>query len=264
MSAFVTPPKIKKSNKAPSVSPSRKATAAVEDDKPSIAMSRRPAEVEKLIKINRPSKDNPFARRSKQSEEPVMIDTLSLHSLNSKKVKARPILSEETEAAAEALRNIIENSKNPDYDAESDPNYEIFHEWANDKRSTSDMESGLTVRKANGTLPTGDELKYIADIQPYLLAYKIHCKKFSTTSEQLEKCYPIYLKIKELIHEYRDNGIRFFRGDRPNEEIIHMVHFPLKKTKKAHSLSKQKSRSARNRKTHSRGGKNSKTSKKRH
>lgn len=233
MSTFVTPPK--KSNKSPSVSPSRKATAAVEDDKPAIAMSRPSAEVEKLIKINRPSKDNPFARRPKQRE-----------------------------AAAEALRNIIENSKNPDYDAKSDPNYQIFHEWANDKRSTSDMESGLTVRKANGTLPTRDELKYIADIQPYLLAYKIHCKKFSTTSEQLEKCYPIYLKIKELIHEYRDNGIRFFRGDRPNEEIIHMVHFPLKKTKKAHSLSTPKTRSARNHKTHSRGGNNSKTSKKRY
>ena len=287
MSDFVTPPRSTKPKKHQSISPSRKSTAAIElikDDKKSVSIStntERPTESEKLLKINKPSKNNPFATRAKeiskinkpsrnnpfstrpkQSEEPDMIRRSSSFR-SSKGIKITPTMSDETEEAADALRNIIDNSRNPDYDAESDPNYQLFHEWVNDKRSTSDIESGLTVRKTNGTLPTEDELKYIADIQPYLLAYKIHCKKFSTTFEQFEKCYPIYLKIKQLIDEYRDNDIRFFRGDLPNKELIYMVHFPRKKTTKARSLEK-KSRSTRKQSTHSRGGKNSKTSKKRY
>jgi hypothetical protein len=255
MSEFVTPPRRTSNPNKQTISPSKKLSAAVESDRKEESVSTHTSP-RKLLKMNKPSKSNPFARPKPESEA---VDS-SIET--SKKTPLRHVMSEYVEKATDELRNIIENSRYSDYDIDSDPHYKRFHKWANDTKSHVNMESGLTVKKTNGTLPTDDELKYLSDIQPYLVAYKIHCKDFSTTSEQFKKCYPIYLKIKQLINEYRDNGIRFFRGDRPNEELIHMVHFPRKKTKKAHSLEKsQKSRSIRKRETHSRGGKKRRTSK---
>jgi hypothetical protein len=243
---FQTPPRSTKPKKETTISPSKQAIGDVRE------------------KIHKPSQSNPFAKKPKQSEEVVgdVRENVTLHKASKSNPFAKKTKHSEEEEAADALRHLAENAGRPNYDIHSDPNYEKFHKWANTTKSVADDEGELLVTKANGTLPTADELRYIKDIQPYLLAYKIHCKKFSTTYEQLEECYPIYLKIKQLLHEYKDSGIKFFRSDRPNEELIHMVHFPLKKTKKAHSL-KKKSRSTRKQLPHSRGGKTNKISKNR-
>jgi hypothetical protein len=288
MTEFVTATPPRSTNFKQTISPSKKniVKPSDKDDKkllgiPSVQIntpsktnpfSSQTKKAEPIRKINKPSKTNPFSSRPKQSEEPDFVSRSSQRhsftSIHSKKLRPRKstaedALSEENQQAL-ALNNIFENSRYSDYDIDSDPNYETFHKWANDTKSDTNMESGLTVKKTNGTLPTEDELKYLSDIQPYLIAYKIYCDKFSTTREQLEKCYPMYMKIKELIDEYRDNGIKFYRGDRPNKELIYMPHFPIKTSKKAKSVEKsQRSHSIRKRETHSRGGKKRVTSKNR-
>ena len=261
MSDFVTPPRSIKPKKAKSISPNKK---------DSVETSEKINE--KYIQLRKPTLDNPFSsQNAKHIEEPRRrirppSNSNPFSSSKSKQKQSIQITEDEKkfEEAKEAFKNIYESSHNPDYDIESDPNYKIFDTWANTIKGDTDIEKGLTIKKKNNEPPSLDELEYIKEIIPYLIAYNIHCKTFSTTQEQLNKCYKMYITIKKLINKFRDHDIKFFRGDRPNEEIINMVHFPLKKTKKAYSLEKiKKSKSIKKQRTHSLGGKKRKTSKNR-
>jgi hypothetical protein len=244
--------------------------------------SRKPKSSESDSKVKttfvQPSKTNPFASGISKIDEHhskvknTVVQQSRTNQFSSRKTQKKNQSIEltedekEFEEAKEAFKNMYNNADNPDYNIKSDPNYKIFDRWANTIKGDTDIEKGLTIKKKNNEPPTIDELKYITKITPYLLAYKIHCNKFSTTEEELNKCYKMYTEIKKLIDEFKDHDIKFFRGDRPNKEIINMVHFPVKKTKKAHSLEKKsrsKSMKKQKERTHSLGGKKRKTLKKR-
>jgi hypothetical protein len=267
MSGFSTPKKTKKPTK--DISP-KKYTG---ETRAKISESHNIPQ-EPFVRMNKPSQGNPFASQSNIDEESTTQVNIqpSRDLLPSRRRQTQSVhltkdeREREFENAKEAFINMREKLDNPYYNIKSDPNYKIFDRWANTIKGDTDIEKGLTIKKKNNEPPTIDELNYITKITPYLLAYKIHCNKFSTTEEELNKCYKMYTEIKKLIDKFRDNGIKFFRGDLPSKEIINMPHFPIKTTKKAHSFEKiKKSKSMKNKKarTYSLGGKKRKTLKNR-
>jgi hypothetical protein len=269
MSGFSTPKKSKTSKKDNSISPEKHTgeTRAKISEYHNIPQ-------EPFVRMNKPSDGNPFASQLNIDEESTIRVNRqpSRYLLPSRRRQTQSVHltkeEREFEKAKEAYINMLEKLDNPRYNIHSDPDYETFTTWANTIKGDTDMKKGLTIKKVNNDQPTRAELKYITKITPYLIAYQIHCNKFSSKEEEVDKCKKMYRKIKGLIDKFRDNGIKFFRRDRPNKEIIYMPHFPIKTTKKAHSLSdveKSKSKSMKNKKAppYSIGGKQRKTLKNR-
>lgn len=268
MSGFSTPEKTKKTKKPTKDISPKKYTG---ETRAKISESHNILQ-EPFVRMNKPSKGNPFASQLNIDEEStIQVNRQpSRYLLPSRRRQTQSVdltkEEREFENAKEAFINMREKLDNPDYDIHSDTDFESFTTWANTIKGDTNMKKGLTIKKENNDPPTRAELRYIKDITPYLIAYKIHCNKFSSSKYETAKCKVMYTLIKELIDKFRDNGIKFFRGDLPSKEIINMPHFPIKTTKKAHSFEKiKKSKSMKNKKarTYSLGGKKRKTLKNR-
>ena len=181
-----------------------------------------------MQQIRPPTEDNPFKSKNNpldKSKKP--LDYKSQYSINRPSNIPNGEITTKEQAAA-ALRQIVENARNPHHDPTiEDSIHEKLFTWGNTAKGNNE-NSFLTAKKKDNTLLTLKEQDYVGDILPLISKYNTLCTRFRGGYE--EQCKKIEEDLQKLIDKCQQHGITIFRGS-PKQGIIGINQKILSKNK---------------------------------